>query len=260
MLLPVQPLLRLSPSHGGCGRSHILRDMIEVAQITGLLTKTRLRLGGDPEGPITHTMEMCLCAGSGADHAIEPDRPSLLCLTQTRSIPRRHLLWLARQTQARFLPVQPPPAAVILTVLARRIDAGLDQRDLRTIHFGDEQRDAGLRTQLAQPFPCLLLKQGGPVHFGLLPDGTLWHLDPVMFAHSLDRLPKRLLRAEIHQHPLQRLRIAATLDLRRLNEWAQLLAVASQSIALFGNPYLAVARVPVETFFSLRLTPARASQ
>ena len=42
----------------------------------------------------------------------------------------------------------------------------------------------------------LLLQHPGPVRFGLLPDGTRRHLDPIMLLHPLDRASKGRFRAE----------------------------------------------------------------
>jgi len=93
--------------------------------------------------------------------------------------------------------------------LARiRTAARLHDRNHAAIHLCNELGCGPSRSRRAQGGDGLAVAQG------VLPHGFHGDFNGVMFPHPVRRLPKGNFRAEIRQHALQPLGIAAMFDLR----------------------------------------------
>ena len=64
---------------------------------------------------------------------------------------------------------------------------------------------------------------------GVLAHGRNWNLHAIVFGHFPGRFQKRIVRAEIYQRSLQRLRVSAQDDLRALAKRAGLRPATAQS-------------------------------
>src|SRR6516225_6598379 len=220
VLLFFPPEILVLARHDFGGRGQVIAPVGKIDQIGGERSKLLLHLVDNPGSSIPQTMDLRWVARSRRQGAFPQALARFLHAPHRRAKDRCHRARVLHQTEASFFPAQLAGFPPILGRFTRPRRGRFHHRHHAPVHLGDQDRHSRMLGPRAPRF--LLRSHGFPVFFGQGPNRADRYVDPVVLFELHRCSSKGIIRPQIDDGSLQRLRALPTLHFRRFGKGANL--------------------------------------